>query len=107
MNYINIFGKIAKKNNKNYNSCFKIFKNMACLTKDLKELCTFLLKHISEAFDQSQADFTVVDATDISTPLDRVPLNTVHSGQFTIMLLNSSQAASNSSLFNFGTPKCN
>jgi hypothetical protein len=103
MNCINIFGEIAK----NSNSCFNIFKNMECLTKDLIELCTFLLKHNSETFDQSLADFTVVDATDNSTPLDRVPLNTEYSGQVTIMLLNSSQAASNSSLFNFGIPKYN
>lgn len=67
--------------------------------------CTFFLKHISEAFDQSPEDFTAVDTTATSTPLDRVPLNTVYSGQVTIMLLNSSQAASNSSLFNFGAPK--
>jgi len=98
MNYINIFVKLKKKT-------IILALKFSKTWPDLKELCTFLLKHISEAFDQSLADFTAVDATDISTPLDRVPLNTEYSGQVTIMLLNSSQAASNSSLFNFGIPK--
>lgn len=48
-----------------------------------------------------------VETTLISTPLDNVPLNTVQLGKVLIMLLKSSQAASSSGLFSFGTPECN
>jgi len=48
---------------------------------------------------------TEVDTTHISTPLDNVPLNRVQNGKAMMMLLKSSQAASSSGRFNFGTPE--
>lgn len=45
-----------------------------------------------------------VDATQISTPLDNVPLYSVKPSVVSIMLLKSSHAVSSSERFRFGTP---
>lgn len=66
---------------------------------------TFFLKNVSELLDHSLIDEMEVETTQISTPLDNVPLNTVQLGRALRMLLKSSQAASSSSLFSFGTPE--
>lgn len=68
-------------------------------------LYTFFLNCSSKVFDQSSRDFTAIDVTAISTPLDRVPLYTVPSENEPIMLLKSSQAATISDRLSFGTPE--
>lgn len=70
-----------------------------------KEKHTLFLKRLSRCFDQSLAEVAVTEATAISTPLDSVPLYTVPNDVEPITLLKSSQAASSSDLFSFGTPE--
>jgi hypothetical protein len=64
----------------------------------------FLLYRDSHSFDQSSADVTKLDATAISTPLDKVPLYSVQVDVQPIILLKSSHAVSSSDRFNAGTP---
>lgn len=68
---------------------------------------TFFLNWDSNGFDQSFEDVIRVEATAISTPLERVPLYNLQSGKEPIMLLKSSQAISISDLFNVDTPTMN
>lgn len=68
-------------------------------------LHALFLNWVSKFFDQSSADFTAVDVTAISTPLDRVPLYTVPSDKEPIILLKSSQAVTSSDRWSFGTPR--
>ena len=65
---------------------------------------TFFRYAISAFFDQSLEEATVVEATQISTPLDRVPLYAVKPSNVSMILLKSSQAVSSSGRFNLGTP---
>lgn len=66
---------------------------------------TFFLNWASNFFDQSSGDVTALDVTAISTPLERVPLYTIPSEKEPIILLKSSQAASSSGRWSFGTPE--
>lgn len=68
---------------------------------------TFFLNWDSNGFDQSFEDVIRVEATAISTPLERVPLYNLQSGKEPIMLLKSSQAISISDIFNVDTPTMN
>lgn len=65
---------------------------------------TLFLKRLSRCFDQSLTEGGATEATAISTPLDNVPLYIVPDEVEPITLLKSSQAASSSDLFSFGTP---
>jgi hypothetical protein len=65
---------------------------------------TFLRYAISALFDQSLEEVTAVDATEISTPLDSVPLYAVKPLKVSMILLKSSQAVSSSDRFSLGTP---
>ena len=53
----------------------------------------------------SLAEAVATEATAISTPVDSVPLHNVPIGQDPMTLLKSSQAASISDRFSFGTPE--
>lgn len=67
---------------------------------------TFFLNANSARFDHTDAEAIAVEATAISTPLDKVPLYIVAKPScVVIMLLKSSQAVSSSGLFNLGTPR--
>lgn len=66
---------------------------------------TFFLNATSARFDHSPTEAMAVEATAISTPLDRVPLYRVATPSWVlIILLKSSHAVSSSGLFNLGTP---
>lgn len=55
--------------------------------------------------DQSLEDFTAIEVTAISTPLDKVPLYTVPMDEEPITLLKSSHAVSSSDFLRLGTPE--
>lgn len=66
---------------------------------------TFFLNANSACFDHALVEAIAVEATQISTPLDKVPLYKVATPLcVVIMLLKSSHAVSSSALFNLGTP---
>ena len=65
---------------------------------------TLFLNCSSELSDQSLAESAEVETTAISTPLDRVPLYSMHSDEEPITLMKSSHAVWSSVLPREGTP---
>ena len=73
--------------------------------KKYRDFLTFFWKRTCDLFDQCLEEAMEVETAAISTPVDKVPLKTMKSGEEWMTLVKSSHAASISSLLSFGTPE--